>query len=570
MIKCIQKWTVIGVFSLLIVSLSACDRASVKEEIYEVPSLEVVEEEVLEPRGETLEVDPYSYQQPLNIIDDNYRNFYEIFVYSFYDSDGDGIGDINGIRSKLDYINDGDASTDRDLGFNGLWLMPIMPATTYHKYDVTDYYAIDADYGTLEDFQGLIEDCHQRDISLIIDLVFNHTSAKHPWFLEATDYLKGLEEGEEPNLEDHPYVGYYHFTKAYDGGASYHQVGNTGWYYEGVFWDQMPDLALENPLVRKEVEAIAKYWLDMGVDGFRLDGAKEYYSGESGRNIDVLSWFHDYVISVNPEAYIVGEVWDSNSTISDYYESGVTSLFNFPLAMYSGEITMTARQLGTSSARTYGRAMVSSQDQFSDSNATFIDAPFVSNHDTTRISAQCVNNEDQMKMAAGLLLTWNGSPFVYYGEEVGMNSFGGKDENKRLPMHWSSDDLTGITKPPMAADAVEQKFDPVDRQLLDPYSLLNYYKRGVRLRNENPEIARGDVTFNEDLSSKEICVVEKVYNESKIVIVYNIDSEAIEISLKGTAYEGMAIRGYLTVDDSDLILKEGTLEMPKYAIVILK
>ena len=115
----------------------------------------------------------------LNVIDDNYRTYYEVFLYSFYDSDGDGIGDIPGLIDKLDYINDGYDSTDTDLGFNGIWLMPIMPSTTYHKYDVTDYEAIDEQYGTMEDFDRLIEECHKRGINVIIDFVMNHTSSQH-------------------------------------------------------------------------------------------------------------------------------------------------------------------------------------------------------------------------------------------------------------------------------------------------------------------------------------------------------------------------------------------------------
>ncbi|HHX12636.1 MAG TPA: alpha-amylase, partial [Clostridiales bacterium] len=204
----------------------------------------------------------YKYQQELNIIDDNYRNYYEIFVYSFNDSDGDGIGDIQGLISKLDYINDGDPTTDTDLGFDGIWLMPIMPSTTYHKYDVTDYYSIDPQYGSLDDFKELIEECHKRGINLIIDLVFNHTSAKHPWFKEAVSYLEGLEEGQEPNPKEGPYVEYYNFDKDKKGAAGYHKTGRSDCYYEGIFWDQMPDLALDNENVRGEIEKIAKYWLD--------------------------------------------------------------------------------------------------------------------------------------------------------------------------------------------------------------------------------------------------------------------------------------------------------------------
>ena len=393
------------------------------------------------------EVVPYDYVQDLNIIDDNYRNFYEIFVYSFYDSNGDGIGDINGVISKLDYINDGNDATDSDLGFNGIWLMPVMPSTTYHKYDVTDYYNIDPQYGTLEDFKKLVSECHKRGIHLIIDFVFNHTSSKHPWFIEAVSYLESLKEGEEPDLETCPYVGYYHFTKDYNGSKTYYKAGTSDWYYEGVFWDQMPDLALENENVRKEIENMAKFWIDLGVDGFRLDAAKEYYSGEKERNIEVLKWFTDYVKSVKEDAYIVAEVWEEEAAIAAYYESGIPSLFNFPLSQHNGLITSAARKLGASSGKSFAKTLLSLYEKYSRGNPAYIDAPFISNHDTTRISAQCVNDEDQMKMSAGMLLTMNGSPYVYYGEEIGMNSMGTKDENKRLPMQWSVTDTQGITTP---------------------------------------------------------------------------------------------------------------------------
>lgn len=533
-----------------------------KEDISEVP--------VNEGSDETTAEIPYDYVQELNIINDNYRNFYEIFVYTFYDSDGDGIGDMNGVISKLDYINDGDDNTDSDLGFNGIWLMPIMPSTTYHKYDVTDYYNIDPQYGTLEDFKRLIEECKKRDIQLIIDFVFNHTSAKHPWFTQAVSYLESLKDGEEPDLEVCPYVGYYNFTKENNGSNTYHKAGNSDWYYECVFWDQMPDLNLGNEQVRKEIEDIVKFWLDLGVDGFRLDASKEYYSGEKQRNVDVLKWFTDYVQSVKEDAYIVAEVWDEAAAIGTYYESGIPSLFNFPLSQHDGLITSAVRKLGTSTGKSFAKSLAGLYEKYSTANPAFIDAPFVSNHDTTRISAQCVNDEDQMKMSAGMLLTMNGSPYVYYGEEIGMNSMGSKDENKRLPMQWSVTDTTGITDAPEAADTVVQKFPPVDEQMKNPLSLYNYYKRAIRIRNENPEIARGEVSVIEELSGKDISAVKKVYEDSEIVILYNISKEANTVSLSDAGLSGLNIRGYLTVDGSEVTISDNVVSMPKYSIVILK
>ena len=132
----------------------------------------------------------------VTVIDDNYRTWYEVFVYSFCDSDGDQIGDIQGVISKLDYIE--------DMGFNGIWLMPIMPSDSYHKYDVKDYLKIDPAYGTMEDFEQLSAECNKRGIKLIIDLVLNHTSSEHPWFTAACDYLKSLAPDEEPSVEACP------------------------------------------------------------------------------------------------------------------------------------------------------------------------------------------------------------------------------------------------------------------------------------------------------------------------------------------------------------------------------
>ena len=181
--------------------------------------------------------------------DDLYRNYYEIFVYSYYDSDGDGIGDLRGVEEKLDYI--------ADLGFTGIWLMPVMPSPTYHKYDVMDYKEIDPQYGSLTDFQSLINACHEKDINLIIDLPINHSSAQHPWFWEACEYLRSLESGAEPDAAKCPYVEYYHFAKE-PAGSTWYSVEGSEWYYEGSFWEQMPDLNLSCEALKKEIQLYVK------------------------------------------------------------------------------------------------------------------------------------------------------------------------------------------------------------------------------------------------------------------------------------------------------------------------
>ena len=445
----------------------------------------------------------------LNVIDDKYRTFFEIFVYSYYDSDGDGIGDIQGLIQKLDYINDGDDTTTDDFGINGIWLMPIMPSTTYHKYDVIDYYDIDPEYGTLDDFKKLIEECHNRDIKVIIDMVINHTSSEHEWFTTACDYLKGL-DGKEPSESECPYFAYYNFSK--DKLAEYYySVPGTDWYYEGKFWSGMPDLNLANPAVRQEFDAITDFWMEIGVDGFRLDAAKEYYSDDTAANVEVLSWFNDMVKAKDENTYIVAEVWTGIDVYAKYYESGIDSIFDFGFADSDGLIANVVKGLGGKNATSYGKSVASLEERFGKYNENYIDAPFYTNHDTGRSAGYYngENAESQLKMSAALNLFMSGSVFVYYGEELGMKG-SGKDENKRAPMYWTQDaEAEGMCDGPKDMDEVEMIFPSLEEQKEDSYSIYNFYKQAVLLRNRYPEIARGTVTYIEELSDKNVCVMKK-------------------------------------------------------------
>lgn len=505
--------------------------------------------------------DGYAYVQELNIVDDNYRNYYEIFVYSFYDSDGNGVGDLNGVTQKLDYIE--------DMGFNGIWLMPIMPSTTYHKYDVKDYYGVDPQYGTIEDFKKLADECEKRDIKLIIDFVINHSSSQHEWFKEATKYLKELPEGATPSAEECKYYDYYHFSTE-KVNNSWFKVSGSNYYYEGVFWDQMPDLNLQSPELRKELENTAKFWIeDMGVDGFRMDAVMHFDEVDTKLNIDTIDWFYDYCLTLDPEFYMVSEVWASQSKIAEYYKSHTPSYFNFSLADAEGTLIKAGR--GTSNATVFVNKLISCQEDYSASKSDYIDAPFITNHDMGRVANTLASNPTNLKMTAGLLLTMNGSPFVYYGEEIGMKSSGDKDENKRLPMVWSKTDKTGMSNGPSAADkGIESKFEGVDKQLEDDLSLLNFYKRAIRIRNENPEIARGTIKAVESLCDGHQAAITKTWNDSTIGIVYNTDSAEITVDLSGTELEKMVIRGYLTTNAEVVTLKDGKLVMPPKSICILK
>ena len=503
--------------------------------------------------------DEYPYEQELQIVDDNYRNYYEIFVYSFYDSDGDGIGDLNGVTQKLDYI--------QDMGFNGIWLMPVFQSTTYHKYDITDYMQIDSEYGSTEDMQNLIEECHKRGIRIILDVVMNHTSSQHLWFTQACEYLEQLPRGAEPDEQEGPYVGYYHFANEQK--QDYYQVKNTDWYYEGVFWSEMPDLNLENEQLRAELEQIASYWIGMGIDGFRMDAAMHFEENDATTNTEILNWFYEYCLSQNSDFYMVSEVWANEATVADYYASGTPSMFNFDLADKEGKLIKAAR--GTYKAANLVQSILKYQTDFAAKNPDYIDAPFITNHDMGRVANALRNDPDDLKMAGGLLMTLSGNPFVYYGEEIGMSSAGTKDENKRLPFIWSDTDTAGMTKGPKDADAgITSAFAGVEEQQADLDSILNYYKRALRLRNENPELARGTIEAVETLCDGHQAVITKTWEDSTIAVVYNTSDEAIEVNLAGSAIDSMAIRGYLTLHGEAITLENGVLTMPAQSICIMK
>ena len=500
----------------------------------------------------------YNKVQPKEI-DDNYRSCYEVFVYSFYDSNGDGIGDLKGLTERLDYINDGDPSTDTDLGCTGIWLMPIMPSPSYHKYDVTDYMDIDPQYGTMEDFKAFLEAAHQRGIDVIIDFVMNHTSSDHPWFQEASGYLRGLEAGAEPDLAACPYVDYYNFSLE----PSTCKLEGTEWYYEAPFWSGMPDLKLEE---------IVDFWLELGIDGFRLDAAKEFVSGATEANIEILTWFNDMVKSKKSDAFIVAEVWTDLSTYSQYYASGV-SCFNFSFGNSDGVIPNTVKHIGNANASSYGKAIMKLQDALSAYDPDYIDSPFYTNHDMGRAAGHYFNEYSayQTKMAQALNLLMSGSTFLYYGEELGMKG-SGKDENKRAPMYWSDDaGYAGLCSGPADMEDFDMKFPSFEDQKADGDSIFWFVAQTIRLRNAYPAIARGTAVLEEALSNENVCVLRKTWGEEEVLLAFNISEAAQSVDLSGVTVSGgdPEIGGVLVTSAEEPVLEDGHLSMPMYSVVVL-
>jgi glycosidase len=411
--------------------------------------------------------------------------FYEVFVRSFSDSNSDGIGDLVGLIDKLDYLNDGDPATSDDLGVTGIWLMPVAQSPSYHGYDSADYYTVEQDYGSNADFQRLIDAAHQRGIKVIVDLVLNHTSVEHPWFVESASdpssakrdwYIwRSADDGSRA-----PWLG---------GGPVWHKWGDA--YYFGLFWAGMPDLNYRNPAVTAEMQAVARFWLEeMRVDGFRMDAVRhlveegQVYSGAPATH-EWLVAFDDFIDTIDPEALTVGEVWDTTAAVAPYVRNDEVDLaFEFDLAQ--GILASVQRGVPLSSAQELAQMLVAyPPGQF---------ATFLTNHDQNRVATTLLKDPEGHKLAATALLTLPGVPFIYYGEEIGMT--GAKpDEKLRTPMQWTGGANAGFTagKPWQAVNADAAKVN-VAAQEGDPDSLLSHYRRLIHLRNEHPALRRGEFT----------------------------------------------------------------------------
>ena len=508
-------------------------------------------------------------------IDDKYRTFYEVFVYSFADSDDNGIGDFNGLTEKLDYISDGDDKTDEDLGANGIWLMPIMQSTTYHKYDVVDYYSIDTEYGTMDDFKAFMQQCEARDIHVIVDLVMNHTSSEHEWFKEACSYLQNLGD-KEPSEADCKYFGYYNFTKERKSEV-YYPVEGTEWYYEGKFWEEMPDLNLYNENVRAEFDQIVQYWLDLGVTGFRLDAVKEFESDNTEKNIEILTWFNELVKTKKSDAYLVAEAWTDAEVYAKYYASGVDSFFDFEFANSEGVIANTIKGTANCNAKSYGNAIVEVENLISSYSDSYVNAPFYSNHDMGRSAGYYSGDysEAQTKIAQAMNLFMSGNAFLYYGEELGMKG-SGKDENKRVGMYWSKDsNAQYMCDGPKDANSVKQKFDSLEEQKEDSASVYNYVKSVIKVRNTYPAIARGKNTLVEELTNDKVCAIRKTYENEEIILVFNISESESTIELSNvkigdTNLTGENVVTKLFTGNQDIAVSDGTITLPAYSVIILK
>jgi alpha-amylase len=482
---------------------------------------------------------------------------YEIFVLAFADGNGDGKGDLKGLTEKLDYV--------QELGVNGIWLMPIMPSPSYHKYDVTDYKAIHPDYGTLDDFKLFVKEAHARGIHVVVDLILNHTSKQHPWFLEAS------------SGKDSPYRNYYVWadrdsiadeiskktiTLDSDNITQWHAVNDdaTEEHYYGFFSSHMPDLNFDNPDVRNECVDIAKFWLDeMKVDGFRFDAAKHIYPDD--RAVDsheFWKWYREELKKIKPDVYLIGEVYSLVADEVVPYTIGLPSLFNFAM----GDAITNAIVAGKDAVGLIDK-YIDQAELFRSVNRDFLDSPILSNHDQNRIASELGNDISKIKVAASVLLTLPGAPYIYYGEELGM--LGMKpDEFIREPFLWGQGSFTTSWTVPRFS--TEASVPPLALQEQDRQSVYHHYKTWIAYRNSSKILTYGNILAVGGLPN-EVVGLKRTFENQSVLVLHNISDVEVTITLKNELGEFDAIDFSTNAANR---LEDATLTLAAYSTVVLE
>lgn len=526
--------------------------------------------------------------------------YYSMFVRSFADSNKDGIGDFNGITKRLDYLNDGDDSTTKDLGITGIWMLPIFASSSYHGYNVEDYYSVNPEYGTMADFEKMVSECHKRGISVIIDMTCNHSSSYNDWFIKSKNpndphrnWYRWITE-DDLTQNGGPYnenikIWGHKFWNMDLGNPSKNAQGKDVYSFYGALFDTtMPDFNMDCQEVRDEFKKVFKFWMDKGVDGFRFDAAGHIYNsvevkpGDETLSKAVAFWkeMTSYVLSVNPNAYMVSEVWEPNAVRAKYY-AGMPSNFHFDLGTLIKNILNNQESndnnsdfvpdTDESTFNGYARYLQSTYAEFGKNNPNYIDAPFLSNHDQARYIANFngKNRDNKMKMAANMYILAEGIPFIYYGEEIAMRS-GSDDPSKRTPLVWKAEGkdkmMTSWCDSPLYSKSkvYNRKTVPINVQEKDPDSILQYYKRVIRVKTAHPALFKGRLKA---LSCKSP-VVESYSmecDEELAFVAHNISSkETVTVQLP----EGMDMP-FVFASQVGAKVEGGKLTLPPYCSVVL-
>ncbi|ULU25562.1 alpha-amylase family glycosyl hydrolase [Dyella terrae] len=480
--------------------------------------------------------------------------YYEIFVRAWYDTNGDGIGDLNGVTAKLDYL--------KQLGISGIWLMPINSSPSYHGYDITDYYGINPQYGSTADLEKLVAEAHKRGIAVTMDMVINHTAKEHPWFVAAQNPSDTHRDwytwtSKQPNLK----------TLSATDTPIWH-AGNEGWYI-GDFGGHMPDLNYDNPAVRAEMIKVGQYWLDKGVDGFRLDAAKHIYvdfktdvgnPNALAKNVQWWGEYHDALAKTHPNVTLVGEVSAKSPKELAPYLKPLGSIFDFPLAE---QMILSAKSENAAPLATLLKATVDAYKVAGDT--PHIDSTFLSNHDQERVMSRLKGNLDHMRVAAAMLLTLPGRPYIYYGEELGME---GKkpDENLREPMRWTREAGPGESR--WKPSSVNQGgVVSVQAEQDDPNSLYATYRTLISWRAQNSALRDGDLTV---LATGKPGLLAYWRNDGKqkLLVVHNLSGKAAVWKPKADLLPKDA--AVLMTTKPQAALDNGNLTLPAYSTVVIR
>ena len=491
----------------------------------------------------------------------NDKTFYEIFVRSFQDSDGDGIGDLKGITARLDYLNNREAdnvANPKSLGVKGIWLTPIFASPSYHGYDATDYKQIDPKYGTMADFHTLIREAHQRGIKVILDIAVNHTSVEHPWFKDAMS---------SPQSK---YRNWYVWRKDVPKWGKWFPVNDA--YYYSFFGRNMPNLNWRNPAVLAAVKDILRFWMQQGADGFRLDAARYYAPGPNGETDtaethNAIASFATAIRAEFPNALFVGEIWADARTINSYCASGkeLDLGFNFPVAF--GAVPT----LNTENTDSFVHALKEYQATFQN---PYSSSPFLTNHDMVRSATQLFEYMPKLKLAAELYFMLPGTPFVYYGEELGFpNGKNAGDYSKRMPMQWTTSEGFGFTK---SSQAPWQPFFgkadvfSVEAQLKQKAGLLDLYKKLIHFRNSNPVISVGSLDNIQSNKNLGVVMWRRRYQDKTAVVIVNFSYKktpafTLDPAMGNYTRIAKTLYGDQSGEHIDVTLDRGGLVIPELA-----
>lgn len=488
---------------------------------------------------------------------------YQIWPRSFADSNGDGHGDFQGISQKLPYL--------QQLGVDALWLTPVFEAPSYHGYDFTEFYQVERDYGTLDDFKALVASAKAKNINIILDLVINHISDQHDWFKRSAageapyrDYfiwreqLPGADEAgwgpawDDPKT-DAKVVWHYHPTRKA--------------YYYAAFGASQPDLNLTHPAVIAEMKKMAKFWLDLGVAGFRLDAVRyaietgPYGQADTEQTIEYWKDFSQYVRSVRPDTLLVGEAWADLPVAAKYHGDGqaLDAGFDFEfgykvLELLQGNGGVKAEfgtmQAGTEQSNTAAAAVQLLQANYQARQDAGVPmgyfSPFLTNHDQPRLAWQLQGDVAKAKLAAAMLLTSPGTTYLYYGEEIGLTQQSDLEHiQRRAPMLWDQSPQAGFTSarqswvqsdqlfppqqgtrwwPPFLAAQLAAKRTVADLQQ-DPQSLWSLYQYLLQQKRSRPEFGIAGSYQAQALNNGKLLQITRELAGKKSVFLLNLSAE---------------------------------------------